>query len=97
MRETQYTFDQFGGYTTIGSASTLLMLRTIAVWNRNPLVMVPLVIASLGQWGILFHGIATIRGSWNYGLNMCVIDSASPTLIELIYVYSKSSPPYQTE
>ena len=23
------------------------------------------------------HGIASIRGRWNYGLNMCVIDSAS--------------------
>lgn len=51
-----YSFAQFAGNSAIGSASTLLMLRTVAIWNRNLFVTVPLVILSLGQWAILFHG-----------------------------------------
>jgi len=54
MYVTQFTFTQFGGYTTIGSASTLLMLRTIAVWKCAPLVTAPLVLLSLGQWAYFF-------------------------------------------
>jgi len=51
-----YSFAQFAGNSAIGSASTLLMLRTIAIWNRNLFVTIPLVVLSCGQWGILFHG-----------------------------------------
>jgi len=65
------------------------MLRTIAVWNRAPLVTVPLVIASLGQWGILFHGITTVRSSWSDAANACVVDAVSPVFLELIYLYSE--------
>jgi hypothetical protein len=52
-----YSFAQFAGNGAIGSASTLLMLRTIAIWNRNLWVTIPLVILSLGQWAILLHGM----------------------------------------
>lgn len=67
------------------------MLRTIAVWDRALLVTVPLVVASLGQWGILFHGIASVRSSWSDVAGACVVDAASPVFIELIYLYSEST------
>jgi hypothetical protein len=67
------------------------MLRTIAVWNRAPLVTAPLVVASLGQWGILFHGIATVRSSWSDVAGACVVDEVPPVFIELIYLYSEYS------
>jgi len=51
-----YSFAEFTGNSAIGAASTLLMLRVIAIWTRNLWITVPLVILSLGQWGILFHG-----------------------------------------
>lgn len=65
------------------------MLRTIAVWNRYPPVTVLLVITSLGQWGILFHGIATVRSSWSNVAKSCVVDAVPPVFIELIYLYSE--------
>ena len=89
MHKTQYTFNQVTGYTTLGSASTLLMLRTIAVWHRHPLVTAPLVVASLGQWGILLHGIVTIRGNWSDVFKTCLVDYASPVFMKLIYLYSE--------
>ena len=90
MYAMQYVFIQFAGFTTIGSASTLLMLRTIAVWNRVPLVTVPLVLASMGQWGLLLHGIVTVRSSWSDAARACVITSVSPVFMESIYMYSES-------
>ena len=44
-----YVFNQFMGNTAIATASTLLMLRTIAIWSRNIYIVVPLVILSLGR------------------------------------------------
>lgn len=66
------------------------MLRTIAVWNRNPLVTIPLIITSLGQWGILFHGIATVKSSWDPVASACVVNAVPPVFVELIYLYTMS-------
>lgn len=68
------------------------MLRTIAVWNRNLFVTIPLIVTSLGQWGILFHGIATVKSSWNPVAQACVVDEVAPVFVELIYLYSALTP-----
>ena len=52
---------------------------------------VPLVIASLGQGGILFYGIASVRSSWNDATKACVVKSVSYLSLELVYLYSKFS------
>ena len=65
------------------------MLRTIAVWNRAPLVTIPLVLASLGQWAVLFYAIATIRSDWSDTTNACVVEKVPPVYYELIYIYSE--------
>jgi hypothetical protein len=77
------------GNTAIGSASTLLMLRTIAIWNRNIFVVIPLILLSLGQWGILFHGVATVHSSWVAAAGGCVVTGTAQGFIELIYLYSE--------
>lgn len=71
-----YSFAQFAGNGAIGSASTLLMLRTIAIWNRNLFVTIPLVILSLGQWAILFHGTYALV------LPSTIYPSSSPSLFK---------------
>ena len=76
----------------MGSASTLLMLRTIAIWNRAPLVTVPLVVASLGQWGLLFHGIVTVRSSWSDLAKTCVIVDVRHVFLESVFLYSEYIP-----
>ena len=70
------------------------MLRTIAVWNRAPLVTIPLVLASLGQWTVLFYAIATIRSDWSDTANACIVEKVPPIYIELIYLYSEQSFPF---
>ena len=91
MHQMQYTLSIFAINTSTGSASTLLMLRTIAVWDRSRFVMVPLVITGLGQWALLLHSISTVQSSWSDTASVCVVHSVSRDLIEANYIYSKSS------
>lgn len=50
-----YTFNQFTGGSAIGFASTLLMLRTIAIWNKKLFILIPLLVIALGHWSIIFY------------------------------------------
>ncbi|KAG8956350.1 hypothetical protein FRC04_004431 [Tulasnella sp. 424] len=83
-----YVFNQLLGNIAIATASTLLMLRTIAVWSRNLKVVIPLCILSLGQWGILLHGVITVRASWSDVAKACVVTDTVPVFLDLIYVYT---------
>ena len=74
----------------VGSASTLLMLRTIAVWNRAPLVTVPLVVASLGHWAVLLRGVGAVRSSWDVVTGACTVNAVRPVFLDLLYIYSES-------
>ena len=65
------------------------MLRTIAIWNRAPLVTVPLVIASLGQWGVLLRGSVAVQSSWSDLFGACVVDTVFPRVTEWSYLYSE--------
>lgn len=67
------------------------MLRTLAVWKRAPFVTVPLIVISLGQWSLLFHGIVTIRSRWSDVASACVVDAVHPLFTEVIYLYSEES------
>ncbi|KAG8932921.1 hypothetical protein FRC02_000348 [Tulasnella sp. 418] len=83
-----YTINQFLGNIAIATASTLLMLRAIAIWSRNLWVVVPLVILGLGQWGILLHGVVTVRASWSDQLGSCLVTGTLPVFLRLIYIYT---------
>jgi len=89
--ETQCIACQFFVNTSMGSASTLLMLRTIVFWNRAPLATASLIVASLGQWGFLLHDISTVRSSWNDVVRACAVDAVHPKFIKLNYLYSELS------
>lgn len=84
----QYLFSQFAGNTAIGASSALLMLRTIAIWNRRPAVMYPLIVIAMGQWAILFHGITTVQASWSDAVAACVVDAVPPVFTKLLFMYS---------
>ncbi|KAG8969622.1 hypothetical protein FRB90_010722 [Tulasnella sp. 427] len=88
-----YLFNQFMGNFAIGSASTLLMLRTIAIYSKNLFVVVPLIVLSVGQWGILLHGISTVKAAWvdlPTGGGQCVVTAAPQVFLQLLYIYTMS-------
>lgn len=85
--EALYTFNQFAGNTAVGTASTLLMFRTIAIWSMKKAIVIPLSILSLGQWGILLHGYVSVKSSWSPEAMTCIVDT-QPTWIKAMYVYT---------
>ena len=50
-----FGFIQWAGNTTIGASSSLLLVRTIAVWNRSRFVIFPMLLLAAGQWGLLYY------------------------------------------
>ncbi|KAG8957783.1 hypothetical protein FRC03_009816 [Tulasnella sp. 419] len=86
--QAMYLFNQITGNITIGSASTLLMLRTIAIWSRKLYIVIPLGLLALGQWAILFYGVFTIRARWSDEAQACVIFGTYALALNLIYIYT---------
>jgi len=85
--EALYTFGQISGNTAIGTASTLLMFRTIAIWSGKKFIVIPLCILSLGQWAILLSGYVSVKSSWSPEAMTCIVHT-QPRLIKAMYVYT---------
>jgi len=68
-----YTFNSLTGNLAILSASTSLMIRTIALWERKKYIMIPLICLSIAHWGILWRGMFVVRAVWNEAASGCVI------------------------
>ncbi|KZV90910.1 hypothetical protein EXIGLDRAFT_616308 [Exidia glandulosa HHB12029] len=88
--EALYTFCQWAGNTAIAGASTCLMIRTIAIWERKAFITIPLVIISLGQWGLLYHGIVTVKADWSPEAGACLVTGTKPLFLNLLYFYTMS-------
>jgi len=87
-----YTFNQFAGQCAIGTASTLLMLRTIAIWNKKLYIAIPLLIIALGHWGILFYSITIVRSVFSPEAKTCILLSTGTDknnlTLNLVYLYT---------
>lgn len=75
----------------MAAASTLLMLRTFAIWNQNKLVVIPLVILALGQWGVAFFAVTTVKAHFEEAAGACVVASVTKLHLDIIYLYSKAA------
>jgi hypothetical protein len=74
---------------TVGSASTLLMLRTIAVWNLSRFVVIPLVIGIIGHWAVLFLAMTAIQSHWSDANRACMVNAVHPVFLDMYYLYSE--------
>lgn len=87
-----YTFNQFFGSAAIGTASTLLMFRTIAIWNKNLFVTIPLVLIALGHWSILMYSVTSVRSIFSPEAKTCIVLSTGSSnhnlALNLLYLYT---------
>ena len=67
------------------------MLRTFAVWNQNKFVVIPLVVLALGQWGIAFFTLTTVKAHYDVTAGACVVAGVRDVDLDMIYLYSKCS------
>lgn len=83
-----YNFNQFAGNSSLGASSTLLMLRSIAIWQRNRYVTIGFLIVGAGLWGVQMHGVTTVRATWDHTQNTCSVDSVTGPYLTLVYLYT---------
>ncbi|KAI9511214.1 hypothetical protein F5148DRAFT_1281023 [Russula earlei] len=62
-------------YTSLASASVLISLRVIAVWNRNLIVIALTFGMALVNMGFLIYGIATVRSEWSTTSDTCLLEN----------------------
>lgn len=65
------------------------MLRTFAIWNQNKLVVIPLIVLALGQWGIAFFATTTVKAHYEDAAGACVVGGVSDLDLDIIYLYSE--------
>ncbi|KAI5120909.1 hypothetical protein M0805_002889 [Coniferiporia weirii] len=82
--EALYTFNSWTGNMAILCASTSLMIRTIAIWERKLTVVIPLLLC-LAHWGLLYHGIIIVRATWDAEQSACVVDQTDSAILKFTF------------
>ncbi|TFL00060.1 hypothetical protein BDV98DRAFT_550413 [Pterulicium gracile] len=83
-----YTFNSFSGNMAILCASTSLMLRTLAIWERRMVVMIPLGIACLVHWILMFFGMFVVKAAWDVESSTCVVVASDPIFLRVTLFYT---------
>ncbi|KAI0283528.1 hypothetical protein BC826DRAFT_193385 [Russula brevipes] len=77
---------QIFGYLAFAAASLLILLRVIAIWNRDKIIMT----IAVGVWGInavlLIQSAARIRSSWNPALDTCFLRNVQTIKLNFISI-----------
>ncbi|KAJ3522561.1 hypothetical protein NM688_g8857 [Phlebia brevispora] len=80
-----YTFDSWSGNMAILSASTSLMLRTIALWQRDRRVVAILGFFCLAHWAILWRGMFIVHGAYSATDGGCVVTSTNHVFLNVSF------------
>ncbi|KAK7061554.1 hypothetical protein R3P38DRAFT_2830137 [Favolaschia claudopus] len=83
-----FTFNSILGNLTILSASTSLMLRTVALWERKRRVIVPLGFLTLTHWILLIRNMFIVRAVWDSNLGACVVVSTNSSLLNVTFFFT---------
>ncbi|KAH9934540.1 uncharacterized protein BXZ73DRAFT_45839 [Epithele typhae] len=81
-----YTFNQITGQAASGLASINLSIRTIALWQNDKRVVIPIVIIILGHWSLILQGV-TVTATWQDGVG-CVVGGVNNTILAATFIYS---------
>ncbi|RDB23295.1 hypothetical protein Hypma_009572 [Hypsizygus marmoreus] len=83
-----YTFNSWTGNMTILSASTSLMLRTIALWERQRTVIIALGALCLAHWALLYRTMFIVIAAWDDTLRACVVTATNPSLLNTTFFFT---------
>ncbi|KAF8256866.1 hypothetical protein EI94DRAFT_152497 [Lactarius quietus] len=79
-------FELIFAYLAFGGASFLIVLRIIAIWNRNRIVVAIAICAWISNIAFFIYNIARIRAKWAPALSICEIVNPETTKITIIGV-----------
>lgn len=70
--------------------SRRLKSRSFAIWERKRIVVLPLTVVSVGQWGLLYYAIFSVKSKWVPEAAVCAVTGASSQVLNVLYFYSAS-------
>ncbi|KAG2158876.1 uncharacterized protein EDB93DRAFT_1237693 [Suillus bovinus] len=85
-----YTFTSVAGNLTILSASTSLMIRTMALWEWKRRAVLSMLALSFGKCAILICTIMTVKASWDDQAGTCMVIRTNHILLNLNHAYTMS-------
>lgn len=80
-----YIFNSLTGNLAILAASTSLMIRTVALWERKKYVMIPLICLVIAHWGILWRGMFIIDAVWEPTVKACIVVSIDSQFLQTTF------------
>ncbi|KAI0092744.1 hypothetical protein BDY19DRAFT_1024657 [Irpex rosettiformis] len=80
-----YTWNSISGNLAILAASTSLLLRTIALWNRRKIIIIVLGTLCLGHWAILLRGMFLIDAQYSAEAQGCVVTSTNHIFLNVSF------------
>ncbi|PBL02297.1 hypothetical protein ARMGADRAFT_249340 [Armillaria gallica] len=83
-----YTFNGWAGNMTILCASTSLMLRTMALWERRKSVVIPLSLLCAAHWGLLYRTMFIVHAAWEETAGACVVVQTSPGILNVTFFFT---------
>ncbi|KAG7448994.1 uncharacterized protein BT62DRAFT_888496 [Guyanagaster necrorhizus] len=83
-----YTFNGWAGNMTILCASTSLMLRTMALWERRKSVVIPLSLLCAAHWGLLYRTMFIVHAAWEETASACVVVQTSPGILNVTFFFT---------
>uniref|UniRef100_A0A8H7Y101 Uncharacterized protein n=1 Tax=Psilocybe cubensis TaxID=181762 RepID=A0A8H7Y101_PSICU len=69
-------------------ASTSLMLRTIALWERRRSVVAVLGILCLAHWALLYRTMFIVVSQWDPVVKACVVVQTNPSMLNTTFFFS---------
>ncbi|KAJ7095180.1 hypothetical protein B0H15DRAFT_95402 [Mycena belliarum] len=83
-----YTFNSWSGNMGILCASTSLMLRTIALWERKKSIVIPFALLSAVHWVLLYRNMFVVRAVWDDRRNSCTVASTDSSLLNVTFFFT---------
>ncbi|KAJ7507560.1 hypothetical protein B0H11DRAFT_1705074 [Mycena galericulata] len=83
-----FTFNSWSGNMAILCASTSLMLRTIALWERKRSIVVSLGLLSFAHWVLLYRTMFVVHAVYDRDLRMCVVASTDASLLNVTFFFT---------
>ncbi|KAF8974584.1 hypothetical protein BDZ97DRAFT_1751348 [Flammula alnicola] len=82
------TFNSWTGNMSILCASTSLMLRTIALWERRRSVIAILGVLCLAHWTLLYRTMFIVVSQWEPAVNACVVVQTNPSMLNTTFFFT---------
>ncbi|KAF6762761.1 hypothetical protein DFP72DRAFT_876875 [Ephemerocybe angulata] len=83
-----FTFNSWTGNMAILCASTCLMLRTIALWDRKKYIVGILGMLCLAHWALLYRTMFVVVAEWDPTHGVCVVVQTNSILLNVTFFFT---------